>query len=185
MALDSVTKEILAEAEASAAKIREEQAAEIKAVAEQTEAQIADMKEKQNKKVADAVDVLARQESSSAELESKNLVLSKKKEILERAFASALADLEGMPADRKLAYYQAMVASAKKVIPAPKALIPEGDEFTAEQLGVVSVAKDARIASGLILQSEDGEIEVDMQYSVLLRGIWDRNLNEVSRILFG
>ena len=80
MALDSVTKEIQASAEASVAKIRQEQAAEIDAINKQTDAQIAKMKEAQDKKVAEAKETLDRQERSSAELESKKLVLANKKE---------------------------------------------------------------------------------------------------------
>ena len=184
MALESVTKEIIASAEASAAKIREERDAEIAAINGQTDAQIAEMKEKQDKKVTETVDALARQGRSSAELESKKLVLSKKKEVLNRAFEVALADLESMPADKKLAYYKAMVASAKQIIPEPKALMSVNDKFTAGDLGVKAVEQTSKVASGLILQSEDGKIEVDMQYSVLLKSIWDKNIRQVSDILF-
>ena len=185
MALDSVTKEIQASAAAEVARIQQAQAAEIKAINDQTEAQIADMKQKQDKRVAEAKETLARQERTSAELESKKLVLSKKKEILAEAFESALAQLEAMPADKKLAYYKALVASAKNIIPEPKAVMSEKDNFSAADLGVTSVEKDARISAGLILQSADGKFEVDMQYRVLLQNIWDSNLKQLSDILFG
>ncbi len=185
MALDSVTKEIQASAAAEVARIQQAQAAEIKAINDQTEAQIADMKQKQDKRVAEAKETLARQERTSAELESKKLVLSKKKEILAEAFESVLAQLEAMPADKKLAYYKAMVASAKNIIPEPKAVMSEKDNFSAADLGVTSVEKDARISAGLILQSADGKFEVDMQYRVLLQNIWDSNLKQLSDILFG
>ena len=185
MALDSVTKEIQASAAAEIARIQQAQAAEIKAINDQTEAQIADMKQKQDKRVAEAKETLARQERTSAELESKKLVLSKKKEILAEAFESALEQLEAMPADKKLAYYKAMVASAKNIIPEPKAVMSEKDNFSAADLGVASVEKDARISAGLILQSADGKFEVDMQYRVLLQNIWDSNLKQLSDILFG
>lgn len=184
MALESVTKEIEASAQATAAKIREEQAAEIKAINEQADAQIAEMKEKQDKKVAETVGTLARQERSSAELESKKVVLSKKKEVLNRAFEAALANLENMPADKKLAYYKAMVASAKEIIPEPKALVSVNDKFTAADLGVSAVEQTPKVRSGIILQSEDGKVEVDMQFSVLLKGVWDSNIREISDILF-
>ncbi len=184
MALDAVTKEIEASAQASAAKIREEQAAEIEAIKADADAQIAELKEKQDKKVADAIDTLARQERSSAELESKKLILSKKKEVLNRAFEAALADLESMPADKKLAYYKAMVASAKTIIPEPKAIMSVDDKFTADDLGVTAVEQSPKVSSGLILQSQDGKIEVDMQYSVLLKGVWDSNVKEISDLLF-
>ncbi len=185
MALDSVMREIQASAEASVAKIREEQAAEIDAINRQTDAQIAKMKEAQDKKVAEAKETLDRQERSSAELESRKLVLAKKKELLSQVFESALADLESAPREKKLAYYKAMVASAKSIIPEPKAVISENDDFTAADLGVRSVEKDARVSSGLMLQSEDGLVEVDMQFSVILQGIWDKNLKQLSDILFG
>ena len=184
MALESVTKEIEVAAQASAAKIRKDMEAEIEAINAETEAQISEMKEKQDKKVKEAVDALTRQGRSSAELESKKIVLSKKKEVLNRAFEVALADLESMPANKKLAYYKAMVASAKKIIPEPKALISVNDKFTAADLGVKTVEPTSKVSSGLILQSEDGKIEVDMQYSVLLKSIWDSNVRQVSDILF-
>jgi len=185
LALDSVTKEIQASASAEIARIQKEQAEEIKAINEKADAEIADMKQKQDKRVAEAKETLARQERSSAELESKKLVLSKKKEILAEAFESALEQLEAMPADKKLAYYKAMVASAKNIIPEPKAVMSEKDNFSAADLGVKSVEKDPSIRSGLLLQSEDGKFEVDMQYSVLLQNIWDSNLKQLSDILFG
>ena len=185
MALDSVTKEIQASAAAEVARIRKEMDDEIAAINAQTEAQISEMKEKQDKRVAEEKETLARQERSSADLESKKLVLSKKKEILAEAFESALQQLENVPADKKLAYYKAMVNSAKTIIPAPKVIISEKDTFSAADLGVVSVEKDPRVRSGLLLQSEDGKIEVDMQFEVILQNIWDNNLKQLSEILFG
>ncbi len=159
--------------------------AEIAAINEQTNAQISEMKEKQDKRVEEEKETLARQERSSADLESKKLVLSKKKEILTEAFESALQQLENVPAAKKLAYYKAMVDSAKTIIPAPKAIMSEKDNFSASDLGVVSVEKDPKVRSGLLLQSEDGKIEVDMQFEVILQNIWDNNLKQLSEILFG
>ena len=184
MALESVTKEIEAEAQARAAVILKQRDDEVRAINEKADAQIAEMKEKQDKKVAETVGNLARQERSSAELESKKVVLSKKKEVLNRAFETSLRDLENMPADKKLAYYKAMVASAKDVIPEPKAVISVNDKFSAADLGVSSVEQSSKVRSGIILQSEDGKIEVDMQFSVLLKSVWDSNIKEISEILF-
>lgn len=185
MALDGVMKEIQANADAVAADIRAKRDADIAEISAKADAEIAEMKVKQEKRIADTKDSLCRQERSSMELESKKLVLTKKKEILTTAFNSALEQLENSPADKKLEYYQAMVKSAKTVIPEPKALMSEKDEFSAADLGVSSVEKVPSIKSGLILQSEDGQVEVDMQYDVVLRSVWDRNLKQLSDILFG
>ena len=78
-----------------------------------------------------------------------------------------------------------MVEAAKKIIDNPKAIMSEKDDFSAADLGVASVEKDGRIKAGLILQSEDGSVEVDLQYSTILQAIWDREIKSVSDILFG
>ncbi len=185
MALANVTQEISKAADEKVAAIRAEADAEIAKIRADADAKIAETKDKEDKRLKEAVERLNRQELSSAELESKKIVLAKKKELLTEAFESTLAGLENAPSDVKLEQYKAMVAAAKKIIDNPKAVMSEDETFTAADLGVFSVEKDSRIRSGLILQSEDGSIEVDMQYSTLLQAIWDREIKSVSDILFG
>ena len=185
MALQNVTQEIIKSAQDKAAAIRAEADAEIAMINADAEAKITEMKDKEDKKLKEAIERLNRQELSSAELESKKIVLAKKKEILSEVFESTLAGLENAPSDVKLAHYKAMVEVAKKIIENPKAIIAENESFSASDLGVISVEKDSRIVAGIIVQSEDGQVEVDMQYSTLLQSIWDREMKSVSDILFG
>ncbi|MDY5678351.1 MAG: V-type ATP synthase subunit E family protein [Candidatus Methanomethylophilaceae archaeon] len=184
MALANVTQEILKSADDRAAAIKAQADAEIAKINADADAKISEMKDKEDKKLKEAVERLSRQELSSAELESKKIVLAKKKELLTEAFDGTLADLENASSDVKLEQYKAMVEAAKKVIANPKALISENDSFSAADLGVSEVVKDSRIKAGLILQSEDGQVEVDMQYSTILQEIWDREIRSVSEILF-
>lgn len=185
MALANVTQEISKTADEKAAALKAEADAEIAKIRADAEAKVSELKEKEDKRLKEAVERLDRQEMSSAELESKKIVLAKKKEILTEAFDSMLAQLESASADDKLAHYKAMVKVAEGVIDKPKALMSENDDFTAQQLGVTEVVKDPRISSGLILQSADGSVEIDMQYSTILQSIWDREIKKVSDILFG
>ena len=78
-----------------------------------------------------------------------------------------------------------MVKASKNVISKPKAYLAEGDKFTAKELGVSSVAVDSRMTGGIILESEDGTIQIDMQYKTLLQTLWDREMKSLSDILFG
>ena len=185
MALDSVKMEISKSAEASAAAIKAEADAEIAKIKADADAQIAVIEENEKKRLEEAVERLGRQEVSSAELESKKIVLAKKKEILEKAFDGALASLENAPAEQKLAQYRQMVSASKDVIKKPKAYLAPGDKFTAEDLGVSSVAVDGRITGGIVLEDEDGDIQVDMQYRTILQTVWDREMKALSDILFG
>jgi len=184
MALDNVVKEIEASACRQAGEIESQAGAEVRAILAEADALISDMREKEDKKLKEEIERLRRQELSSAELESKKIVLSKKKEILAEAFETVLADLESAPRDKKLEQYKEMVNSAKTVIDKPKAIMSPKDDFTAKELGVSSVETDQRIRAGLILQSKDGDVEVDMQYETILQTIWNREIKALSDIMF-
>jgi V/A-type H+-transporting ATPase subunit E len=41
------------------------------------------------------------------------------------------------------------------------------------------------MTGGVILESEDGSIQVDMQYKTILKTLWDREMKSLSDILFG
>lgn len=185
MALANVTQEVSRAADQKAAAIKAEADAEIAKIRADADQKIAELKEKEDKRLREAVERLTRQELSSAELESKKIVLAKKKEILTAAYDSTLAELENESAEKKLKHYRAMVKAASGIIEKPKALMSPKDKFTADDLGVSSVEVDPRISSGLILQNEDGSVEVDMQYSTLLTSIWNREMKIVSDMLFG
>ncbi|MFA7149718.1 MAG: hypothetical protein WC067_01710 [Candidatus Methanomethylophilaceae archaeon] len=185
MALDDVKMEIDRFADESAAAIKTAADVEIAKIIANADAEISTMKEKEEKRLKEAIERLDRQEISSAELESKKIVLVKKKEILAKAFAETLASLESAPVAEKLEQYRKMVAVSKQVIDKPKAYIAAGESFTAQDLGVSSIIADEGITGGLVLESEDGAIQVDMQYKTILQTVWDRKLKDLSNILFG
>jgi len=185
MALDNVTKEITESARASAAALRAEGDAEAAKILADAEAVISDMKAKEDKKLKETIEQLGRQVLSSAELESKKIVLSKKKEMLEKAFAESLAALEASTAAAKKKQYKKMVDAVKGVIDDPKAYCAKGETITAEDIGVSKLEKVGGMAGGLIFESKDGMIRVDMQYKTILQTVWDREMKGLSDILFG
>ncbi|MDR0334674.1 MAG: hypothetical protein LBH69_02155 [Methanomassiliicoccaceae archaeon] len=185
MALDNVTKGIKDSAKASVEAIEAERDAEVAKITAEADAVISDMKAKEDKKLKEAIEQLGRQVTSSAELESKKIVLSKKREILEKAFAESLASLESAPAAARKKQYKQMVDAAKKVIDDPKAYCSKDEELTASDIGVSKLEKIGGITGGLILESKDGTIRVDMQYRTILQTVWDREMKGLSDILFG
>lgn len=185
MALDRVKEDIIRSAEESVRAINAERDAEIARIRAEADAVISDLKTKEEKRLREALEQLVRQELSSAELESKKIVLEKKKAILAQAFDEALAELESStPAVRKKRY-QKMVGSAKKVIKEPKAYCAKGETIKAEDIGVSSLTKTDAVTGGLILESKDGTVQVDMQYRTILQTVWDSEMKKLSDILFG
>ncbi len=172
-------------AEAQAAAIRKDGEAEAAKLLSQAEAAVSEMKEKEENRLEDVVGRLTRQELSSAELESKKVVLAKKKEILDRSFDETLADLESADAKTKKKYYGMMVAAAKGVIDDPKAYCPPSEGKNLKGLEVSEVIEDPSVVSGLILESVDGLVRLDMQFRNLLSAVWEREIKSLSDILFG
>ena len=183
--LANVTQEILKAAEEEVSKIKADAKAEADRILSDAASKVAELEQNEAKKRDEEVERLKRQEISSAELESKKIVLAKKKEILSNVFDETLKELEDADPKDKLKHYVKMVAYAKTIIPEPIVIMSKDDKFTAKQLEVAEVKRDAKIKGGLIIQSEDGQIEIDMQYSALLRTVWDRGIKDVSDILFG
>jgi V/A-type H+-transporting ATPase subunit E len=128
---------------------------------------------------------MRRQERSSAELESKKIVLSKQKDILNKAFNESLASLESSKPATKKKYYAKMVDAAQSFIAEPKAYCAVGEKANLKGLKVSSVVEDEDIGGGLILENEDGSVLIDMQFRTILSGIWDKELKSLSDILFG
>ena len=185
MALENVKEDIIRTAEAKVSEILAGSDADIAKIKAETEAVIADMKKKEDKRLKETTDRLSRQEASSAELESKKIVLEKKREILEQAFDETLAELESASPKVKKEQYKRMVTAAKKVIKEPKAFCAKGETLSAEDLGVSSLTKLDSISGGLIFESKDGLIRVDMQFKTMLQTVWDRESKSISDILFG
>lgn len=185
MALENVEAEIGRSAEEKVKAIVAETNAEIAAIKAEADAEISAIEEREKKRLNETLARLRRQEVSSAELESKKIVLAKKNEILNETFRETLAELEAAPKAEKLEQYKKMVSAATKAIGKPIAHMSDKDAFTATSLGAAKVVKDAGISGGLILESADGTMQIDMRYETILRQVWDRELKGLSDILLG
>ena len=117
MALDDVKLEITRSAEQKAAAIMAEADAEVATIMEAAEQEISATKAKEDKRLAESIERLKRQELSSAELESKKIVLAKKKEILNRAFGETLAALENASDADKILQEDGFIRSSSHLQP--------------------------------------------------------------------
>ena len=132
----------------------------------------------------DVLDRMRRQELSSAELESKKIVLNKKKELLNKTFEEVLNELSNLGPQEKSVIYKKMVIDGKKVLHKPKVYCPNGEADLLSGLRGLDKITETEMASGLILESEDGSIRLDLRFKTILDGIWESELKNISNILF-
>ncbi|MCQ2085933.1 MAG: hypothetical protein MJY54_00655 [archaeon] len=185
MALDAVKLEIDKSADETVAAIMSKADAEVSEITSSADAEVSAIDERWKKKLKDMIEHLRRQELSSAELESKRIVLAKKKEILSKLFVETLRSLESASKETKLAQYRKMINASKSMVKGSRVRVSPEEKITAGDLGVSSLIKDSKILGGIILENEDGSIRIDMQYATILQAIWNREVKKLSDILFG
>ena len=185
MALDKVVGNILETAnKESAARIAtaEKERATILQQADET---IANKKKAQEKELEIALKRLRQQEISSAELEAKRIVLNAKKEILDRSYQETLKDLESMSETEKTKVYQTILTNAKKIISKPKVFCPKGESRLVQKDIEITSVTEMDMAPGLILESQDGTVRLDYRFNTILGAVWEKELKNVSNVLFG
>lgn len=184
MALDKVVENILECARQDANKRLQEAENERARILQEADQKIEKQQKAEEKELRDALARMRRQELSSAELEAKKTVLNIRKEILNRTFEETLAELSSMPTKEKSALYKKILAEGKKTISRPKVYIPKGEADLLSGLRGAASLTETDIDSGLILESEDGTIRLDFRFRTILESIWDRELKNVSNLLF-
>jgi V/A-type H+-transporting ATPase subunit E len=183
MALDKVVEGISESARKDANQLIASADKEKSSILQLADQNIANKRKEQEKQLEESVRRLRQQEVSSAELEAKRIVLNAKKEVLDRTFHEALAELSRLSDADKTRLYDKILSKGTKVIPQPKIHCPKGDaRFIAPGMGAV---QEMDMEPGLILESKDGMILLDYRFKTILDGVWEKELKNVSNMLFG
>lgn len=185
MALDKVVGNILESAKKEAATHIATAEKERASILQQADETIANKKKAQEKELEIALKRLRQQEISSAELEAKRIILNAKKEILDRSHAETLKELESMSAAEKGRIYSKIMADAKKIISKPKVLCPKGEASLVPRESELASVTETDMGAGLVLESQDGTIRLDYRFSTILGSVWEKEMKNVSNILFG
>lgn len=184
MALDKVANDILENARKEADQRIQEAEKERAKVLQEADQRIEKMRRSEEKELQDGLMRMRRQELSSAELEAKKIVLNKRKDILNRTFKDMLRELSMMGPKEKSDLYKKILADGKKAINRPKVFIPKGEADLLAGLRGCECLTEIDMSSGLILENEDGSVRLDYRFETILESIWDRDMKNISNILF-
>ncbi|KQM12662.1 hypothetical protein AOA80_00820 [Methanomassiliicoccales archaeon RumEn M1] len=184
MALDKVANEILENAKQEGNLRIQEAEKERARILNEADLKIEKMQRADEKELQDAILRMRRQEQSSAELESKKIVLNKRKDILNRTFDEMLDELSNMPPAEKSALYKKILAEGKKIVPMPRVFCPKGEADLLAGLRGCESLTETDMESGLILENKDGTVHLDLRFRTLLETIWEKELKDISTVLF-
>jgi V/A-type H+/Na+-transporting ATPase subunit E len=183
MGLENVVNDILEQAKTEVAAIEAEAQDEAAAITDKAKNEAEKILADSKTEVEANIQRRLKQETSSAQLESKRAALNAKKDVLDSVYQSARKVISSFPPDKN--------ASMLKTIL---------DEHGSEGARVYSNARDAKLVreltdltfmgeidciGGLIIENDDGSIRLDYTFDRILDDVSEQTLKPVSDILFG
>lgn len=184
MALDKVVEDILESARKDASQLIATAEKEKASILQQANESIAAKKLERQKQLDETIRRLNQQEVSSAELEAKRVVLNVRKDVLDQVSAGTLKELASMPDSEKAQLYAKLLTNGAKIIPQPKVFCPKGEAKLLSGVSGVGSIQEVEMEAGIILESKDGMFRLDYRFRTMLEDIWEKELKNVSNILF-
>ena len=130
------------------------------------------------------------QEEAAAHLIVKRQVLNAQKDLMDQVYKQALDKITSMPESFHEEAITSLLKKAKEEIPKGKVScaardekilknVLKGSEFSAYTFGSV-IETDG----GIIVESDDGQLQVDYSYRTFLNQVWESGLKDASDSLF-
>ena len=180
MSLESVKDEILNTAKSQANAMLAEARKEANRITTEAEKKIEEMKAKGEAEIKRILDTIKRQEMSSAELESKKMLLEAKKQVIDAVFGEAKKKIANIPDKKREELVKKLLEKAKKDIDAAYVYCNSKDSkflkgFNAQHIDIIG---------GLIAENKERTIRVDYSFETLLQDIRENELQSISKVLF-
>ena len=191
MGLEVVIDEIRENGKREADRIRKETDAEVGSILKAAQEKAERIKLAAEQDIQKQTGHITNQEASAANLVVKRQLLNTQKELLDQVYSASLSRIAALPED----FHRDAI---KTLLSRAKAEIPEGivhcnrrdSEILSRILSSDTSLKGytkgdpMEIEVGVIIESKDGELQLDYSYRTFLNGVWETGLKDASGILF-
>ena len=191
MGLEAVIEEIRDKGKREADRIRQETQAERSAILSTAQEKAERIKIAADQDVERQTAHIMNQEVSSANLVVKRLLLNTQKELLDTVYETALSTIESLEGNFHRDALKSLLTKAKAEIPDGIVHCSKRDSEALSQVlagdpafSGYSRGEAVDIAGGIIVESRDGELQIDYSYRTFLDGIWETGLKDASDTLF-
>jgi V/A-type H+-transporting ATPase subunit E len=191
MGLEAVVEDIRGKGRSEAEKIRVESREEVGHILAAAHKRVAEIKVAAEEDMARQAAHLMSMGVSAANLLVKRELLNTKKEMLNQVYQTTLAEIARLPERFHKEAIKKLLTDARKEIPkgtvycnardvpAAKAVLSEHRDFAGFSLG-----NPIDIEGGIIVESEEGGLQIDYSYRTFLDRVWESGLKDASDILF-
>jgi V/A-type H+-transporting ATPase subunit E len=191
MGLEAVVGEIRVKGQKEAETRREQTRQEVERILSAQQEKAVKIKLAAEESIDKQVRHIESQEVSAANLLVKRELLNTQKGLLDEVYEKALEALRMLPdnvhkeairsllSDAKQQIPEGVVHSNARDMPALKEIIAQKSEFAGYSPG-----KNVDIEGGIIVESRDGTLQIDLSYRTFLDQVWETGLKNASDILF-
>ncbi len=172
MGLDQVVQEVREGGEKQAQEILAAARSEADAILAQAHEQADAYKAQRLAQAERDVEQLKRQHLSNAQFEARKLVLETENELRATLRTTIVEGLAGLGAAARKKHIAALLKQATAVVPSGKVWGAAADAKVLGDAKEYTFAGEVDIAGGLIVESEDGTVRLDLSYETLLDDAW-------------
>jgi Archaeal/vacuolar-type H+-ATPase subunit E len=192
MGLDAVVEEIRGKGQKEADTIRAETQGVVNRILTEAQAKAEKIKMTANEDVEKQISHILSQEISAANLVVKRESLNAQKDLLDKVYQSALETIVNLPESFHQEAIRNLLKEAgsqipdgivhcnERDMPALTRILSGDSGFRGFKPG-----KMIKIEGGIIVESSDGELQIDNSYRTFLDSVWESGLKDASDLLFG
>jgi len=191
MGLEAVVNEIREKGRKEVEAIRAETRTDVEEILKDAQTRAAGIKASAQEEADRAATHLINQEASAANLVVKRQILNAQKMLLDQVYSASLTAVGDLPAQyHEKALTELLKRAAKEikkgVVHANARDTPVVEAIVArlKSLSGYTVGAPVDIPGGIIVESIDGDLQIDHSYRTFLDEIWEAGLKDASEILF-
>jgi len=185
MALEAIVEEIHRKGDEQARAIKEKSQKQADKIISEAKDKAEEILRKARAEAETEAERLKKQEISSVNLEMKRSLLNKKKEIIEEVFELAKEKVSSMDAGEKKKLLNALIS--KNAVENSVVYSSKEDESLVKEILPKGVSYGGTIdcIGGVIIESSDGILRLNLTFDEMLNQLFDQKMGEVSKTLFG
>jgi V/A-type H+-transporting ATPase subunit E len=191
MGLESVIEDIQRKGEREKEAISAAAAAEERQILDEAQEKVDARKKEAEGEISRVIQRMEDLELASANLSVKRALLNSQKEVLDQVYAAALRAILALPDGVHRQILEKLLSQAAKEVPAGVVTCRARDAPVVKDLIAANpalsgyrIGPPAEIDGGVLVDSADGNVKIDLTYRTFLDGIWEKELKAASDLLF-
>lgn len=192
MGLESVIEEIREKGRKESETLKKEADTEVSSRLSEASLKADNIRSAARDEVEKQVSRMMGQEVSAAQLVVRREILNAQKGLLDEVYSGALAALSQLPPDFHKDTIRTLLIKAKAEVPVavvhcnPRDLtLLQGLLAGDSSLNGFTAGSTVDIPGGVIVESKDGQLQLDYSYRTFLDSVWESGLKDASDLLFG